>query len=210
MEKEFWLKRWQEQQIGFHEGRFNTSLLRHWSALNAPANSHVFVPLCGKSQDMVFFSESGLKVIGIELSLIAVEAFFEEQQLTPEVSQEGKLQRYQAGPYTLYCGDIFELKAEHLASCHWVYDRAALIALPEDMRSKYCRHLAGILPRPCQSLVITLEYDQQLKAGPPFSISPPMLTQLCDEIADIHSLGQRPEEVKGITATEHSFCLNYR
>ena len=130
MEKEFWLQRWQEQQIGFHEGRFNNSLVQYWPQLKTPKAACVFVPLCGKSQDMVFFAEQGMHVIGIELSALAVEAFFQEQDLTPDVSQEGELQCYRAGPYTLYCGDVFALHHEHLKDCHWVYDRAALIALP--------------------------------------------------------------------------------
>ncbi|MBB6522833.1 thiopurine S-methyltransferase [Pseudoteredinibacter isoporae] len=210
MEKEFWLQRWQEQQIGFHEGRFNNSLVQYWPQLKTPKAACVFVPLCGKSQDMVFFAEQGMHVIGIELSALAVEAFFQEQDLTPDISQEDELQCYRAGPYTLYCGDVFALHHEHLKDCHWVYDRAALIALPESMRSHYCRQLANILPRPCRSLVITLEYDQGLKAGPPFSISPDSLSELYCEIAEIETLGNCTEEVKGISAIEHSFALTYR
>ncbi|GAA6152432.1 thiopurine S-methyltransferase [Pseudoteredinibacter isoporae] len=210
MEKEFWLQRWQEQQIGFHEGRFNSSLLNHWPHLQAPHSGSVFVPLCGKSQDLVFFAENGMTVVGIELSHIAVDAFFHEQGLTPQRSQYGELQCYRAGPYTLFCGDLFALDTEPLKDCHWVYDRAALIALPETMRRDYCQHLARILPRPCRNLTITLEYDQSLKAGPPFSIDPSMLAELCNDLADLVLLGERPEEVKGITAVEYSMVLNYR
>ncbi|WP_299776117.1 thiopurine S-methyltransferase [uncultured Pseudoteredinibacter sp.] len=210
MEKEFWLQRWQEQQIGFHEGRFNNSLLEHWPTLNARAGDTVFVPLCGKSLDMVFLAEQGLQVIGVELSQIAVEEFFQEQGLEPHVEQAGALQKYQAANYTLYCGDLFALNTEQLSTCRWIYDRASMIALPLDMRRQYCEFLANSLPRPSQSLLITLEYDQSLKSGPPFSISPAMLDELISGSAEIEPLGQIPEEVKGIVALEHSFLLRFK
>lgn len=209
MDKEFWMKRWQSQQIGFHEGQFNASLNEYWNKLGAIEGDTVFVPLCGKSRDMEFLAEQGLQVIGVELSPIAIDTFFQELNLSPNISQSGELRCYNAGPYTIYCGDIFKLERSHLEPCHWVYDRAALIALPATMRSDYCQHLAAILPRPCQSLVLTVEYTTDKLLGPPFSISPQMLNSLFTELADIQHLGAREEDIKGQTGQEHSFIVSY-
>ncbi len=210
MEKEFWMKRWQAQQIGFHEDQFNLSLQEHWETLGAKEGETVFVPLCGKSRDMLYLVEQGLQVVAVELSPIAVEDFFQEHNLTPSTSQCGELTCYKAGPFTLYCGDLFKLKPTHLNNCQWVYDRAALIALPDAMRRDYCHYLASILPRPCQSLLLTVEYNTDKISGPPFSITADMLNSLVGDYADITRLGARKEDIKGHPGWEHSFILRYR
>jgi len=51
-----------------------------------------------------------------------------------------------------------------------IYDRAALVALPEEMRRRYSAHLMEITERARQLLVV-YEYDQSLMDGPPFSVS---------------------------------------
>ena len=105
--------------------------------------------------------------MGVELSEQAVEAFFSEQGLVPHVTQKGAFKVYQAGQIELWCGDFFSLDAEAVAGCSAVYDRAALIALPPLMRAQYAEHLNALLSSGCQGLLITVDYDQAQKAGPP-------------------------------------------
>jgi thiopurine S-methyltransferase len=50
-----------------------------------------------------------------------------------------------------------------------IYDRAALVAFPEDMRNRYTAHLRGMTGKAPQ-LLICYDYDQSLVQGPPFSI----------------------------------------
>jgi thiopurine S-methyltransferase len=67
-------------------------------------------------------------------------------------------------------GDIFDLTQEELGPVNAVYDRAALVALPEETRKKYTRHLTAITNKAPQ-LLLCFEYDQSRMAGPPFSIT---------------------------------------
>lgn len=46
-----------------------------------------------------------------------------------------------------------------------------MIALPPLMRAQYAEHLNALLPSGCQGLLVTLDYDQAQKAGPPFAVS---------------------------------------
>ncbi|ROM50565.1 thiopurine S-methyltransferase [Pseudomonas poae] len=181
MEPKFWRERWAHNQIGFHSPQVNAYLQRHWPRLGLAEGSKVLVPLCGKSLDVMWLASQGLRVLGVELSEQAVEAFFSEQNLTPRISEQGVFKVYQADSIEIWCGDFFALGAEPLADCTALYDRAALIALPPLMRAQYAEHLNTLLCPGCQGLLITLDYDQLQKAGPPFAVPDEEVRELLGE-----------------------------
>ena len=170
MQPEFWHKKWASNQIGFHLPQVNPYLQRFWPDLNLSSDARVLVPLCGKSLDLLWLAGRGHRVLGIELSEKAVEDFFSEQQLQPQISEHGVFKVYRAGTIELWCGDVFALSAEDVADCSALYDRAAVIALPAPMRERYAEHLQNILPAGLKGLLITLDYDQSQISGPPFSV----------------------------------------
>ena len=171
MEPEFWRDRWARNQIGFHRPDVNPYLPKHWPQLQLPAGAKVLVPLCGKSLDLIWLADQGHRVMGVELSELAVNTFFDEQKWEPQISEQGAFKRYQAGSIEVWCGDLFDLRPEDVADCRALYDRAALIALPPPMRPRYARHLSSLLVPGCQGLMITLDYDKARKDGPPFAVS---------------------------------------
>ena len=170
MQPEFWHKRWQSNQIGFHLREVNPYLQRFWRQLDLEEGARVLVPLCGKSLDLLWLAQQGHEVLGIELSERAVEDFFSEHHFDPNVTEQGPFKVYRAGSIELWCGDCFELTAGDVADCAGRYDRAALIALPPKMREQYAVHLNRILPKDASGLLITLDYDQTQKDGPPFAV----------------------------------------
>ncbi|MEZ5465345.1 MAG: thiopurine S-methyltransferase [Lysobacteraceae bacterium] len=173
MEPDFWRQRWREGRIGFHRADVLPSLVQHWPTLELPAGSTVFVPLCGKSRDMAWLAARGHRVVGIELVGTALQAFFETEGLIPQsdtlATAGGSLIRHRAGRYTLFEGDLFDLDAAMLGDVAAIYDRAALIALPADLRRRYVAHLDRIAPAASQ-LLICLEYADGEHDGPPFSV----------------------------------------
>ncbi|MEZ0469796.1 thiopurine S-methyltransferase [Luteimonas salinilitoris] len=170
MDPNFWHQRWQEGRIGFHQERITPLLERHWDAVSAAPGSRVFVPLAGKSLDMAWLAARGHRVLGVELSRLAIEQFFDEHALAPEIRETRYGTHYSAGDIELICGDAFDLDAAALADCRAVFDRAALIALPPELRTPYLRELYARLPPGCRGLLVTLEYPQHQKQGPPFSV----------------------------------------
>ncbi len=138
--------------------------------LGLKKDSRFFTPLCGKSFDISWFLSKGCRVVGVELSLLAIEALFQGLSLKPTISTVGKFQRYYTDRITIFVGDFFELTEEILGPVDGVYDRAALVALPDSMRHAYTQHLIEITQKAPQ-LLITYEYDQKVISGPPFSIS---------------------------------------
>jgi thiopurine S-methyltransferase len=171
VEKQFWLDRWEERQIGFHLPQVNAHLRKHWSALQLNAGDRVLVPLCGKSLDMLWLHEIGHGVLGVELSHIAVQEFFEENALDMKIHAQDVFSAIQTPAIQLRQGDFFDLNSADVAGIKGVYDRAALVALPEDMRRKYVRHLAAILHPGAVVLLVSMDYPQQEMDGPPFSVS---------------------------------------
>jgi thiopurine S-methyltransferase len=169
VDPDFWLARWQNNQIGFHEGRPNALLVAHFAALGTPAGGRIFVPLCGKSHDMHWLRTQGFTVVGAELSRLAVEQFFAELGLTPMIAPAGRLERFEAEGVTLFVGDIFDLDHDALCPVDAVYDRAALVALPVQLRERYAAHLI-VLTSPAPQLLVTFEYDQARQPGPPFCV----------------------------------------
>jgi thiopurine S-methyltransferase len=171
MNPDFWHERWQKNEIGFHQPEINAHLQDFWAQLAVPAGGQVFVPLCGKSRDLLWLRAQGHRVLGVELSPIAVRDFFSENALTPQVTRHGVFERYNADGLTVLCGDFFALTPEIMQDVAGVYDRASLIALPPALRPRYAAHLAAILPAPAKVLLVTMEYPQAQMNGPPFSVS---------------------------------------
>lgn len=170
MDTSFWIERWNQRQIGFHQQQVNPYLQVHWSQLGVAPNSTVFVPLCGMSLDMQWLRALGHSVIGIELSRIAVSEFFSERQIEPQITRNTRFELWEAPGYRLLCGDFFALEAGDLKEVGAVFDRAALIALPPDLRQRYVEKLQAVLPAHTRTLLVTMTYPQEQMSGPPFSV----------------------------------------
>jgi thiopurine S-methyltransferase len=171
MQREFWLERWQRNEIGFHQQTFNAHLQEYWKCLDIPSQGPVFVPLCGKSRDMLWLRAQGHPVVGVEISDLALRDFFAENQLSPQHRRRPPFDIWQAHGMQLLCGDFFQLAAADLAAVAAVYDRASLIALPPTQRRDYAGKLTGILPAQAEMLLVTMEYPPGAMQGPPFSVT---------------------------------------
>lgn len=169
---DFWIERWDKGEIGFHNDAPHESLERHWSALRIADDATVFVPLCGKSHDMHWLAHRGHRVIGVELARKAILDFFAEAGLQPRRAQTERFEVFTDGPFTLYCGDLFDLTPEHLDGATAIYDRASLVALPPVTQPAFADKLARLSPTGTRALVVSLHYDPAEMSGPPFATPP--------------------------------------
>ncbi len=183
MEIDFWIDRWENDQTGFHQPQINPYLVYFYGEKGPPLEQRdrlrVFVPLCGKSSDMLWLSQNGYKVFGVECSERAVRAFFEENGLACKHATKddhalyiSEKQAADSSPaIEIYQGDFFALQADVFDDVSDVFDRASLIALPEDMRKQYAEKMAELLKPGTRVLLVTLSYEQSQMDGPPFSVS---------------------------------------
>lgn len=218
MEPQFWLDRWENGEIAFHQDEVNTHLQSLWPSLGIGAGTTAFVPLCGKTLDLHWLAERGHPVIGVEISPVAAHAVFTEHGLTPEITQQGEFTEYRHGRLRVLCGDFFSLQPEMLADTALAHDRAALIALPPDARRCYAAKMAELLPPGCLTLLITYDYPQAEMDGPPYSVSASEVERLYGAAFDItlvrefDGLTPRPRfQHKGLTRlTERVHLLRRR
>jgi thiopurine S-methyltransferase len=196
VEPQFWLNRWRNGQIGFHQPHVDPSLERHWPALDlgrsGPAGGQrVFVPLCGKSLDMLWLRDRGHFVTGVELAAPALEAFCLENGIPARRRARGDFDVYEAEDLELFRGDFFKLTPAILGDAAATYDRAALISWTAELRPAYVEHI-GVLTRPgTRMLLITLEYVQAQMPGPPFSVGRDEVERLYSRCFRIREVGRR-------------------
>lgn len=170
MDPQFWHDRWASNEIGFHRSDANPLLLKYFNELALGKGSRVFVPLCGKTVDIPWLLSNGYRVAGAELSATAIEQLFAQLAVKPAIARHGAVDHYQADNIDIFVGDVFNVTKRLLGPVDAIYDRAALVALPPPMRSRYADHLQEITDHAPQ-LLISYEYDQRLGKGPPFSVS---------------------------------------
>lgn len=194
MDKEYWYKQWQSNNIGFDQEEPNKLMKHFFPSLQLNAGSRIFVPLCGKSVDMLWLAEQGYKIIGVELSPLACDTFFKEYQIPVTLTQTEDFVVYHSEGIDLFCGDFFKLNSTILGSVDAVYDRAALIALPQDMRRSYAAHLMQLLQAESPILLITAAYDQEQMPGPPFSVDKNEVVALYNEYFNINQVYHKPFE----------------
>ncbi|HET8899963.1 MAG TPA: thiopurine S-methyltransferase [Rhodanobacteraceae bacterium] len=191
MRADFWLQRWREGRTGFHRDAPMPLLVQHWPQLSLPQASRVLVPLCGKSLDMVWLAAQGHRVLGVELSPLAIQQFFAEHGLAATTHESPMGVHHVAGAIEIIQGDVFGLDVATLAGCEAVYDRAAIIALPAAMRQRYARAIYARLPPGCGGLMITLDYPQAEMDGPPFSVGEAEVRSLLGANFTIRTLERR-------------------
>jgi thiopurine S-methyltransferase len=170
MDASFWHQKWEKNEIAFHQNEANPLLVKYFRGLSLVESSRIFIPLCGKTRDIAWLLTNGYCVAGAELSKVAIEQLFAELGVAPKISSAGKLEHYSATNIDIFVGDIFDLSRDILGPVDAIYDRAALVALPLEMRKQYTKHLMRITNKAPQ-LLISYVYDQSSIDGPPFSIS---------------------------------------
>ena len=173
-EKAAWLRRWDEGRIGFHQDAVNPLLVDHWPSIVPSTDCRVLVPLCGKTSDMLWLADRGHSVVGVELSELACRAFFEENELSFEIESRGEVQAFvgrgAGSGIELLCGDFFALEAAEVGLFSAWFDRAAIVALPPDLWSRYADTLKRLLSPGAAGFMLTFAYPQEERKGPPYSV----------------------------------------
>jgi thiopurine S-methyltransferase len=208
MTEDFWHRKWEGNEIAFHEREANPLIVKYFGDLSVPAGGRVFLPLCGKTLDIHWLLSHRYRVAGSELSKIAIEQLFSELGVEPSLTAIGPVSLYSSQNIDIFVGDIFSLSAHLLGPVDAIYDRAALVALPGPIRERYAPHLIEITDRAPQFL-ISYDYDQRLQDGPPFSVSDGEIARQYQESYDVKQLASVEVigGLKGICAASEKVWL---
>ena len=187
---QYWLDHWKCDKIKFNQDETNRLLVKFYNQFIIDYPIKVFVPLCGKSLDMLWFTERGHQVIGVELSEIACESFFHEHDLSYKKEELDNFTCYYNKNIKLLAGDFFQLTPRHIGEIDFVYDRAALVALPYETRLKYAQQMNELTNKNTEIFLISGAYEQSQMTGPPFSVPAEEIQLLYGEFFDISILVQ--------------------
>lgn len=170
MDAQFWIKAWDEGRTNFHKSHYHEKLVEYFPLFMAKETDKVLVPLCGKTKDLVWLKDQKLQVHGVELYDNPVKEFFVENHFSDfkKTINENFID-YKTQNLTISCGDFFKLNVAE--KYDFIYDRASLVALPEQMRKDYSKLLKEVLKSGGKYLLIAYEYDQSKMQGPPFSVT---------------------------------------
>jgi len=213
MTKEYWFAKWKHNDIKFNQDEVNVYLQHYYSKLNLKECDPVFIPLCGKSIDMLWLLQKNHPIVGVELSPIACQSFFEENNLPYQLKTHNHFTIYYNSAITLYCGDFFELTKNLTGNIKAVYDRGGFIALPPKIQNRYVEHMITLLPAGSKVLMNTLDYDQQKAVGPPYSSPFATIKRLYEPHFNVDRLEHKPYDVpehlkaKGLQTAVHEVYL---
>ena len=204
MTTDYWLERWREGRTAFHLAEANPRLIEH-SVVFSEA-TRVLVPLCGKSADLEWLVTRGYEVVGVELVELAAQAFFAERGLSPTRREDRDFVAYEHGNLAIWVGDFFATTSAQLGIFDAAYDRAAMIALPAELRKHYASHLQTLLTAKAKLLLVTLHFDAP--GGPPFSVPPEEVSEAFAGaevrlLASLDSSADPPRAVERGASFEH-------
>lgn len=182
MEQSFWQSRWSEKRLGFHLEAANPNLAAHIDLFKPRVGEGcILLPLCGKSNDLVFLARQGFTVHGVEFVEQAVRSFFLENDMLFTEFPDGCFQGLSpaaAERITLWRRDIFRIRRDELPLVTALYDRAALVALAPESRPAYARKMTDLAVSGALQLLIGLDYDQSRMGGPPHAVPPAEVERL--------------------------------
>jgi thiopurine S-methyltransferase len=196
MELSYWQSRWNKNKTGFHMPDGYPGLRIHWNSLEISADARVLVPLCGKTPDMAWLASKTAKVTGVEISDKAIDEFLSEYNLKAKKESFADFTIYKTRGIDLWCGDFFKLPAHKFNDTNLIYDKAALVALPEPMRKRYAEKICSLSSAQTKVLLHHFEYPQNEMNGPPFSVSEEEIDILFGRKFDIHVLEKNPLNIR--------------
>lgn len=168
MEKNFWQKKWDLNEIGFHQKETSPLLEKYLNKIiyHNGTKSHCLIPLSGKTNDIIYLKNYFSLVTGVEIIKKAVESFFSENNFKP-VQKENC---YTYENIEIIHDDFFNLPNKTKLKYDFVFDRASIIALPENLRFKYVNTVKSLLGPRFTIFLISIEYNSPDLIGPPFSV----------------------------------------
>ena len=195
-----WLHFWENNETNWHSDTITQELVEYFELFELEPGDKVFVPLCGKSLDMIYIVNQGFSVVGVEISEFGIRQFFKENDLKYTFTKVDDFYLYSSENLEIYCGDFFSLTSKHLNNVKAVLDRKSLIALEPDLRQKYVKHLNDIISLGVRILLVTLHYPQHQMSAPPFSVDK-------SEVESLFSMTFETRELKSFNDLENESKL---
>ena len=163
---EFWRQRWRDGQTGWDQGKAHADLAMLESVARARGHltqgARILEPAAGRAHASAALARLGYDVTAFDVAPEAMAAAAAEHGVLPGL--------------TLMVADALVVRPSWLGAFAAVYDRAALCALPPELRPTYIATLHAHLREGGALLTIPFteiraEPDGTTRAGPPFALA---------------------------------------
>ena len=171
MSHDQWIQAWDKGTIGWHQDKVDSILQKYLKQLcGDKENISILVTLCGKSLDLPWLADQGHSVVGCELSELAGQQLFEENNIPFSVATVGEFKVFSATDKNLkfYTGDFFKVNAALVGTFDVIWDHHAFGAVSPNNRSRYVEILSSLLVPGGKILLSNWEYDQSKRNVAPF------------------------------------------
>ena len=177
---QLWDMLYQKGKDNWTKEAVDQELLKFRSTLtDGKTDLDIFVPMCGKSTVMLSLAEEGHRIVGIEWSKVAVEQFFEENNLeyTTQLCSIGgtDIPMYKAKEkaVTIYCGDFFAFKQHKLGPFDCVLDHGSLgsFDVQVEPRTTYAEIINSFTKPGGRMLLSIFDYEQAEHPTMPFAVT---------------------------------------
>jgi len=179
---QLWDMLYQEGKDEWTKEAVDQELLKFRSTLTeSKTGLDIFLPMCGKTKVMLSLAEEGHRVVGIEWSKVAVEQFFEENNLeyTTQLCSIGgtDIPKYKAKKkeVIIYCGDFFAFKQHKLGPFDCVFDHGALgcfdFQIEANLRTTYTEIINSFTKPGGRILLSIFDYEHSEHPTIPFAVT---------------------------------------
>ena len=206
-----WKHMWDINDLKFHQMTVYPDLVKYESIF-FKNHSKVFLPLCGKSLDMIYLADKGYDVYGCELVEKAVKSFFLENSIsykknclenTDIISYKGNEKKI-----TIYHGNILLLSSQLIGKFEAIWDRAALVAINILQRPNYANVLQDVMASDCKYLLNTFVLSGKEYEGPPHTVTEEDIEKLFGNFCNIKHLETKSANPSDFYITKaDSFCI---
>ena len=209
-----WSNIWEINDTGFHLTSANPVLAKYEKVFFSN-HSRVFVPLCGKTVDLIYLADKGHEVYGCEFLEGPVKEFFRENDLDFTVSDDvegiGPVYKAKSKKIIIYLGDFFALKSHTIGKFDAIWDRAAMTAVLPSKRADYVESIKNLITSHGKFLLNTLEIKGAEYRGPPFSMPFEVVEKLFSASFEVKMLDCKslpvPNDLHNADAWKHINCL---
>ncbi|XP_053394589.1 probable thiopurine S-methyltransferase [Mercenaria mercenaria] len=200
-----WVKRWAEGDTPFHQSTHDRFLDEREEEMFQGRKKSIFMPLCGKTFDILWMYRNGHTVCGVEIAEQPVKEFFEENEIDHEiqaVENIGNLYKSKDGRLKLYVADLFDMSREICGQYDVVWDRRSFQAINLVDHQQYRDLLVSLMKEDTLYYLGTVEYDPTVWPGPPHSLSDEVVRDVFGEYCIIELLEEKERETQDTNASQ--------
>ncbi|CAN8005296.1 unnamed protein product [Ixodes pacificus] len=196
---DYWSNCWDIGNTPWHRRDIHPLLTEHVDeVLGNRRDAQVFIPLCGKANEIKWFYDNGHRVAGLEYVEKTVRLFFEENKLSyiettcPVINC--KILQTNDKRLRIFVCSVFDFKKESVGPVDVIWDRGGLVAVNKEERLRYISVMLSLMSPDSTYALICVVYDDDSYTGFPTSIPDDTVRELFGKEMKLTKVAETPKK----------------